>query len=1154
MKFSKLRVLGFKSFVEPMEFVIGDGLTGVVGPNGCGKSNLVESLRWVMGENSYKNMRASGMDDVIFSGSLNRPARNTAEVTLFLDNSDRTAPAGFNDADTLEVTRRIERESGSNYKINARDVRARDVQLLFADASTGARSPALVRQGQIGELIAAKPTSRRQILEEAAGISGLHSRRHEAELRLRAAEQNLDRLEDVLVQIDGQVDSLRRQARQAGRFRNLSAEIRSAEASLYYLRWLDCRDRLSSAEEEFRAAEASMGEAAALQGEAARVQAIAAHKVPEMREASAKAGAALQRLVIARNELDGEERRVRERLEDLSRRLQQLHQDIAREESLLADNDGHLATLAEEEEELRAETLEEEERAAEAAVRVEEADAVVAGAEERVSALTQEQAGILARRRQLAEAFEAARARSAKLSRQHEAARADLARLEAEVEGAPDLEAGREALMLAEEVLARAEEDVLEAEERTASARARHEGARAPLGEAEAALSRLETEARTLAEVLGEGQSGDRPAVVEDMSASPGYETALGAALGEDLDAPLGGDAPMRWSNADDGGKPDDPSLPAGAEPLSAHVEAPGALARRLAQIGVVESGQGEVLARALAPGQRLVTRDGALWRWDGFRIDADAPTPAAQRLARKNRLAALDGEIALGAETLEARRAGFEELGEALRQAGDAEGAARQRVRDLRGQAETERQRVLRLERAHAEAEARLGSLRDALERLTGDLEDARMAAAEAGEAMREIEEDEGLARAIEEARAALSEARAAQSRERAAAEGIAREGEMRRRRVEAIARERAAWTQRAAGAREQVETLRDRMEAAEEERADLIEAPDDIEIRRRDLLSGISRAEAERQAADDALVAAETHQREADQAAQAALSALSQARERKIRAEERLGAATSRKAEIEALIDEALEVPVTALPGLAGLKEGAPLPDPDAIERRVERLKAERERLGGVNLRAEDELREIEDQRGTLTGERDDLIEAIKRLRGAISNINREARERLLNAFDIVNGHFQRLFTHLFGGGTAELQLVDAEDPLDAGLEIIARPPGKKPQTMTLLSGGEQALTAMALIFAVFLTNPAPICVLDEVDAPLDDANVERYCDLLDEMTRSTATRFVVITHNPITMARMNRLFGVTMAERGVSQLVSVDLETAERFLEVV
>ncbi len=263
MKFQRLRVLGFKSFVEPMEFVIEDGLTGIVGPNGCGKSNLVEALRWVMGENSYKNMRASGMDDVIFSGSLNRPARNTAEVTLFLDNSDRTAPSGYNDSDTLEVTRRIEREAGSVYKINGKDARARDVQLLFADASTGARSPAMVRQGQIGELISAKPTSRRKILEEAAGISGLHSRRKEAEIRLRAAETNLERLEDVVLQIEGQLDGLKRQARQATRYRNLSSEIRKAEATILYLRWQEASAALEAARKQYAEAEIGMRDIAA---------------------------------------------------------------------------------------------------------------------------------------------------------------------------------------------------------------------------------------------------------------------------------------------------------------------------------------------------------------------------------------------------------------------------------------------------------------------------------------------------------------------------------------------------------------------------------------------------------------------------------------------------------------------------------------------------------------------------------------------------------------------------------------------------------------------------------------------------------------------------------------------------------------------------
>ncbi|NLH82962.1 MAG: AAA family ATPase, partial [Phyllobacteriaceae bacterium] len=331
-----------------------------------------------------------------------------------------------------------------------------------------------------------------------------------------------------------------------------------------------------------------------------------------------------------------------------------------------------------------------------------------------------------------------------------------------------------------------------------------------------------------------------------------------------------------------------------------------------------------------------------------------------------------------------------------------------------------------------------------------------------------------------------------------------------------------------------------------------DLMERPADIETARLRLVREITAAETARAAAADALALGERAQAEADAVARAALEALSTAREAKGRVEERLVAAARRRAEIAEAIVEAFEIAPEALAARLGLAPEAPLPDEVGVERRLERLRVEREKLGAVNLRAEDELAETERRRDELLAERDELVEAIRRLRASILTLNREARDRLLAAFDRVNGHFRQLFTHLFGGGEAELQLVDSDDPLEAGLEILARPPGKKPATLTLLSGGEQALTALALIFAVFLTNPAPICVLDEVDAPLDDANVERYFDLLDRMTRLTDTRFVVITHNPITMARMNRLFGVTMSERGVSQLVSVDLERAARIVD--
>ncbi|HQF31796.1 MAG TPA: chromosome segregation SMC family protein, partial [Hyphomicrobiales bacterium] len=430
MKFVKLRLAGFKSFVEASEFVIEPGLTGVVGPNGCGKSNLVEAMRWVMGESSYKAMRASGMDDVIFSGSNNRPARNTAEVSLTLDNADRSAPAAFNDTETIEVIRRIEREQGSLYRINGREVRARDVQLLFADASTGARSPALVRQGQIGELIAAKPQARRAILEEAAGISGLYSRRHEAELRLKGAEQNLDRLEDVLVEIDQQLESLKRQARQATRYRSISADIRKAEATLFHLRWTAARGAVREADAELATARRAVAERATAQGEAAKNEAVAALRMPELREAEARAAAALQRLTLARGELEAEEKRARARLAELAHRIAQLDEDIAREHRLAGENEGFLEALAAETATLVADTEAAGAREREAADRLGEATVRLQASEAALTEATREAAEVAARRDSLARAIRDAGARLARL----EAEAANVAR-EAEALG-----------------------------------------------------------------------------------------------------------------------------------------------------------------------------------------------------------------------------------------------------------------------------------------------------------------------------------------------------------------------------------------------------------------------------------------------------------------------------------------------------------------------------------------------------------------------------------------------------------------------------------------------------------------------------------------------------------------------------------------------
>src|SRR5436305_5842268 len=635
MKFEKLRLIGFKSFVEPTDFHYEPGLTGIVGPNGCGKSNLVEAMRWVMGETSFKSMRASGMEDVIFSGSGNRPSRNMAEVHVFIDNAERQAPAAFNDAEALEISRRIEREQGSTYRINGREVRARDVQLLFADASTGSRSPAFVRQGQIGEIISAKPQQRRRILEEAAGVAGLHSRRHEAELRLKGAQDNLNRLEDVLKQIDAQIDSLKKQARQATRYRNLAGEIRKNEALLALIGHREAAGALAEAERRLEADVREVAERTRAQAEAARLQALAAAALPEMRDTEARAGAVLQRLNSAREQLEAEERRARERMAELERRVEQLGRDLERERALVEDAAGVTARLEAEDAELVA--------AGEAAIgdeaaareRVTIAGEALTGAEAALSEAQGALADARAKRTALEAALAEARERLARSEAELTRVDTEFALISGEREAA-DLSALADTLAAQTNDARAAEERAAAAEAALAAAREAEAATRGPLAQAEQRAQRLETEAETLTKLLESGTGGLWPTVIEQMSVDKGYEAAVGAVLGEDLEASTDPSAPAHWALLESEG---DPTLPPGVASLAEHVRAPPALARRLAQIGIVLRGEGQQLHTLLRPGQCLVSREGDLWRWDGLTHAAEAPTPAIRRLAEKNRL-----------------------------------------------------------------------------------------------------------------------------------------------------------------------------------------------------------------------------------------------------------------------------------------------------------------------------------------------------------------------------------------------------------------------------------------------------------------------------------------------------------------------------------
>ncbi|MDF2140513.1 chromosome segregation protein SMC [Paenirhodobacter sp. CAU 1674] len=1148
MRFSRLRLNGFKSFVDPTDLVIHDGLTGVVGPNGCGKSNLLEALRWVMGENRPTAMRGGGMEDVIFAGAATRGARHFAEVSLSIDNTERLAPSGFNDSDTLEIVRRITRDAGSAYKVNTKDVRARDVQMLFADASTGAQSPALVRQGQIAELINAKPKARRRILEEAAGISGLYQRRHEAELKLNGAEQNLLRVDDVIEQLAAQLAQLGRQARQAARYREIGEALRRAEGMLLYRRWREADLARAEAEAGHRdrvqaAAQAELTARAAAKDRATREDAL-----PPLREEEAVAGAILQRLVVQRDQLTDQETQAAQRIETLKNRILQLDRDMEREAGLNRDADETIARLEWELGQLAKAAEGHDDKLSAASDIAQEAASVLQDREATLSELTEDVAR-LAARHQSAQRLVADTRTTAEKS-EAEAARAEEAAAQAEEaleRAAEAFETAQTAQEEAQEMAEAAEEALGAAEEARAAIQSRESAARAMRSEAEGEAGALRAEVSALARLV-ERESATGKQLLDRVRVDKGYEAALGAALADDLRAPeVEAAAKSGWGLLPDydAAQP----LPVGVEPLSAHVEVPAVLTRRIAQIGLVaDRDEGARLQVQLAPGQRLVSMAGDLWRWDGFRAGAeDAPTAAALRLQQLNRLVELKRDLEDVAARAEGARQAHEMLTRQLAEASAADARAREARR-------TADQRVAEAGRALSRAEAdralsasKLESAGLAVNRHAEAASAARMALREAEGQLAALPDLDAARAEVDAVKMAVEAARVTMLTRRSAHDEIRREGEARLRRRQEVTKELSGWKHRLETAEKRSTELAARREETEAELEEAAAVPEELAAKRDELNEAIDTAEARRTAAADALAAAEGALREAQIAERDAERLAGEAREARARAEARVEAARETVAHAaERITDETEQTPQTLLESLDA--DPDQMPSAEDLEIEVGRLKRGRDALGAVNLRAEEDAREVQTEHDALVQEKTDLEEAIRKLRAGISGLNREGRERLLTAFEQVNESFRTLFTHLFGGGTANLQLVESDDPLEAGLEIMCQPPGKKLSTLSLLSGGEQTLTAMALIFAVFLANPAPICVLDEVDAPLDDANVTRFCDLLDEMTRRTDTRFLIITHHAVTMSRMDRLFGVTMQEQGVSQLVSVDLKRAE------
>lgn len=1105
-----------------------------------------------MGETSSRSLRGGGMDDVIFAGSGNRPERNHAEVSIRLSDPPSDLPGFLAGADQIEISRKIVREQGSTYRMNGREVRARDVQILFADAASGARSPSMVRQGQIGELIAAKPQHRRRILEDAAGIAGLHARRHEAELRLRQAEENLTRTEDVLGQLDRQMTDLRRQAKGAERYRLFSAEIRELELLLLAEGLAEAEAEMARLRQAHEASVRAIATAMTTQGEAERGRAVAQHELDQARRTAGLAQAALQQDLVQRETLDSEIRQVEARLAELAARQRDSEKDVDAARNVLADADGAIAKLAAEQDSLAAALAVDEATAGDDRLRLDQAAAARLQAEADLAALQLELAEAQAGRRAADQRILEARQDLARLDAAMEQARAALALAERDAGALAEVDRLQAASEAAGAAFAAAQAALDEAERRAHQARGEEQAVRPRLAEAERVSQRLDTEARTIRKLVDQTEPGLWTPVIDLVAVQAGYETALAAALGEDLEAAIETGATRHW----DGAAREDtlPALPDGVMPALSVVEAPAVLHPRLSQIGIVTREDGHRLRAHLRQGQRLVSREGDLWRWDGFVARAEAPSAAARRLAERNRLAEVEAQANEARTKRDAIRAEIDRLSLATRKTQDAEMQAREALRragQAREQAQAEWQRALRRTeevRIRLEtARARLAALEPDRQAATTRLAEREAARAALGDAPQGEAGLAPLRETVDALRQAEREATQAQAARQARIAG-------QRSRIEQLARDRAAWDERIERARRSEIDQAERLARLRAEAEALDGLPATLAAKRRGIALQIETRESDLRTAQDALALAEARDRSADEAARQAMAALADTREASARLQVQHESAVARHRQMIQAVEEKLDAPLSELPARLAALAVAKKAEPAQMEARLTDLRQDRDRLGAVNLRADLELQEIEAERSGLAREREDVMEAIRKFRRAIDTLNSEGRQRLRAAFDSVNAQFQKLFGRLFGGGTAELQLIEADDPLEAGLEIIAKPPGKKPQLLSLLSGGEQALTATALIFAVFLTNPAPICVLDEVDAPLDDSNVERLCDLLHDMARDTATRFLVITHNPISMARMDRLYGVTMVERGVSQLVSVDLAEAERLAEAV
>ena len=1142
MKFKSVRISGFKSFLEPTEILINDGLTGVVGPNGCGKSNIVEAVKWVMGENSARQMRGDEMDDIIFAGTSERPARNFAEVSIKLDNSERKAPANFNHLEEIEISRKIEREKGSIYRVNSKQVRARDIQLIFADNGTGARSSGIVSQGRIAQIIDATSEDRRIILEEAANIKGLHNRRHEAELKLNGANENLNRLMDIEQTYQDQLIELEKQGRKAARYRSVGDRLRKAEATLFLTLLNTAENEFNDFKKHLDIAKENVNKGQINVSKHTEAKQEILDELPEFKKLETKKITVLQSLNITKIRLEEEKSSAKTTLNNTLNQISQIETDIQREVEIKQDAKKTLLSLFTEEEKLKSESTNFLTKKTDALKLVKDLKAKTEEANTKLSTITSEIYSIKSDKSDLEK-------RISVLTDKIKNSEFQISEFNSK-EDEQLLKKNNQQLSKLKQILRNKNQNLLSNKQELIKLEEKEVKLSDQKSNTDQNFNVINAELNSLSSILGD-DTLNKNSLEKSINNIGNLEKAIGSVLGETLLAPIHFDQNHFLKNTywrNDLKTKFSTELPKGAIPIISEIKKNSILDIALIGVGIVKDEETAYdLQKNLSFGQALTTSKGGLWRWDGFVQPQGVQNGYSERLQQiaklkllQNKLPAVTKEQKIIESKIDENQLGISKC--------------KRDIIELESQISELIKNSNTLELTNSKLDAKLLSSKVLLKE---HLDITKISQKELVGLKNQLNNsinlpsllaDELKIRNIaDQCRNELADAMASEQQ-------IKTHESFQARNLMQINNQSENWKKRENEASMRLMSLQDRLKKLKDDQKRLTSLPDDFEKREEDLNKQIDKAVQDKNIASDKLVHTETNLHNIEKLEREAEQKVSSFREEMIKIEASLNLARTKIQNIEARVFEKLRINTDKLLEIVGFNEKNNLNvSIELLERTVQRLINERESLGAVNLRAEEEMKEMKEKIETMSSERIDLELAIEKLRTGIFELNKEGRQRLKDSFNDVNKNFKDLFQKLFGGGDAELKLVGSEDPLKAGLEVLASPPGKKMQLLSLLSGGEQALTAISLIFSVFLCNPAPICILDEVDAPLDDTNVGRFCDLLNKIVAETNTYFMVVTHHRLTMAKMDRLFGVTMEQKGISRLVSVNLEEANRIRDI-